>query len=220
MDLLSLLLPYLKPGSDDGSSDGEETWVSAADLEALISGRYPIPPEGDGEPCPAPEGLGKWVCAQPSSQKVTNHNAHITEKLEVLAKAYSVQGDKWRALGYTKAINALKSFHKPVASYQVPRGQGRVCRGLGCGLLSTGKRLVEALVTSGDQVEWLRVYGSGTCTKGKTGEGDETDWQNLDNYTSWLMVAWGFVTLFCVLWNFSHNKVFKMFRLWRPTDRV
>ncbi|EPY82567.1 DNA polymerase lambda isoform a [Camelus ferus] len=55
---------------------------------------------------------------QPSSQKATNHNTHITEKLEVLAKAYSVQGDKWRALGYAKAINALKSFHKPVTSYQ------------------------------------------------------------------------------------------------------
>ncbi|XP_024411481.3 DNA polymerase lambda isoform X6 [Desmodus rotundus] len=124
-----------QPGSDDGSSDGEETWVSAADLEALISGRYPIPPEGDGEPCPAPEGLGKWVCAQPSSQKVTNHNAHITEKLEVLAKAYSVQGDKWRALGYTKAINALKSFHKPVASYQEA-----------CSIPGIGKRMAEKIV--------------------------------------------------------------------------
>ncbi|XP_019491854.1 PREDICTED: DNA polymerase lambda isoform X3 [Hipposideros armiger] len=107
-----------QPGSDDETSDGEETQVSAADLEALISGRYPTPLEGDGEPIPAPEGLDKWVCAQPSSQKATNYNPHITEKLEVLAKAYSVQGDKWRALGYAKAINALKSFHKPVTSYQ------------------------------------------------------------------------------------------------------
>nr|XP_031538568.1 DNA polymerase lambda isoform X3 [Vicugna pacos] len=107
-----------QPDSDDETSDGEETQVSSADLEALISGRYPTPLEGDGGPSPAPEGLAKWVCAQPSSQKATNHNTHITEKLEVLAKAYSVQGDKWRALGYAKAINALKSFHKPVTSYQ------------------------------------------------------------------------------------------------------
>lgn len=124
MDSLSPLLPYLKPASDDDTSDGEETQVSAADLEALISGRYPSPAEGDGEPSPAPEGLNKWVCAQPSSQKATNHNAHITEKLDVLAKAYEVQGDKWRALGYAKAINALKSFHKPVTSYQVRGGGG------------------------------------------------------------------------------------------------
>lgn len=61
----------------------------------------------------------KWVCAQSSNSKKENHNQCITEKLEVLAKAYSVQGDKWRALGYAKAINALKSYHKPVTSYQV-----------------------------------------------------------------------------------------------------
>lgn len=148
MNLSSPLFPHLKPGSDDETSDGEETQVSAADLEALISGHYPTPLEGDGEPSPAPEGLDKWVCAQPSSQKMTNHNPHITEKLEVLAKAYSVQGDKWRALGYAKAINALKSFHKPVTSYQVPGGRRRVCGEMG-GLLFTGQGLVVAPVTRG-----------------------------------------------------------------------
>ncbi|XP_059025113.1 DNA polymerase lambda isoform X1 [Mustela lutreola] len=107
-----------QPGCDDETSDGEETQVSAADLEALISGHCSPSLEGDAEPSPAPKGLDKWVCAQPSSQKAVNYNPHITEKLEVLAKAYSVQGDKWRALGYAKAINALKSFHKPVTSYQ------------------------------------------------------------------------------------------------------
>ncbi|XP_016075533.1 PREDICTED: DNA polymerase lambda isoform X1 [Miniopterus natalensis] len=124
-----------QPDSNDETSDGEETQVSTADLEALISGRYPIPPEGDGEPSPAPAGLDKWVCAQPSSQKATNHNTHITEKLEVLAKAYSVQGDKWRALGYAKAINALKSFHKPVTSYQEA-----------CSIPGIGKRMAEKIV--------------------------------------------------------------------------
>ncbi|XP_023378318.1 DNA polymerase lambda isoform X3 [Pteropus vampyrus] len=124
-----------QPSSDDETSDGEETQVSAADLEALISGCYPTPLEGDGEPSPAPEGLGKWVCAQPSTQKATNHNPHITEKLEVLAKAYSVQGDKWRALGYAKAINALKSFHKPVTSYQEA-----------CSIPGIGKRMAEKIV--------------------------------------------------------------------------
>lgn len=124
-----------QPGSDDDTSDGEETPVSAADLEALISGRYPVPPEGGGEPSPAPEGLKKWVCAQPSSQKATNHNSHVTEKLEALAKAYSVQGDKWRALGYDKAINALKSFHKPVTSYQEA-----------CSIPGIGKRMAEKIV--------------------------------------------------------------------------
>lgn len=116
---------YLQLSSDDETSDEEGPQVSSADLEALISGHYPTPPEEDGGPHPAPAALEKWVCAQPSSQKATNYNLHITEKLEVLAKAYSVQGDKWRALGYAKAINALKSFHKPVSSYQVLGGWRR-----------------------------------------------------------------------------------------------
>lgn len=129
------LSTQVQPGFDDEISDGEETQVSAADLEALISGHYPTLLEEDGEPCPAPKGLDKWVCAQPSSQKATNHNRHITEKLEVLAKAYSVQGDKWRALGYAKAINALKSFHKPVTSYQEA-----------CGIPGIGKRMAEKII--------------------------------------------------------------------------
>ncbi|XP_008268608.2 DNA polymerase lambda isoform X1 [Oryctolagus cuniculus] len=124
-----------QPTSDDEASDGEEPQVSAADLEALLSGHYPTHPEGDTEPSPAPEALEKWVCAQPSSQKATNHNSHITEKLEVLAKAYSVQGDKWRALGYAKAINALKSFPKPVSSYQEA-----------CSIPGVGKRMAEKIV--------------------------------------------------------------------------
>lgn len=121
--------------SDDEASDVEGPQVSAADLEALISGHYPTPPEENSGPDRAPEALEKWVCAQPSSQKVTNHNLHITEKLEVLANAYGVQGDKWRALGYTKAINALKSFHKPVSSYQEA-----------CSIPGVGKRMAEKIM--------------------------------------------------------------------------
>uniref|UniRef100_A0A8C7W1D4 DNA polymerase n=1 Tax=Oncorhynchus mykiss TaxID=8022 RepID=A0A8C7W1D4_ONCMY len=37
----------------------------------------------------------------------------------VLAKAYTHQGDRWRALGYSKPVNALKSYHKPITSYEV-----------------------------------------------------------------------------------------------------
>ncbi|XP_038614459.1 DNA polymerase lambda [Tachyglossus aculeatus] len=122
--------------SEDEGSDGEEPRVSPTDLEALISGRYPRPPGEEDEPDPAPPvGGGKWVCAQPSSQKKTNHNPHITEKLEVLAKAYTVQGDKWRALSYAKAINALKSFHKPVSSLQ------EACR-----IPGIGKRMAEKIM--------------------------------------------------------------------------
>ncbi|XP_074151486.1 DNA polymerase lambda [Sminthopsis crassicaudata] len=117
------------------SSDEEEVQVTPADLEALITGRYPGTPEADAEPCLAPTVSDKWVCAQPSSQKMTNHNSHITEKLEVLAKAYAVQGDRWRSLSYSKAINALKSFHKPVTSYQEA-----------CGIPGIGKRMAEKIM--------------------------------------------------------------------------
>ncbi|XP_044881607.1 DNA polymerase lambda isoform X6 [Mauremys mutica] len=110
----------LKRVSGDEGSEGEETNVTQGDLEALISGRCPDTSSGpsSGSCATVPPAAGKWVCAQSSDSKKENHNWHITEKLEVLGKAYTVQGDKWRALGYSKAINALKSYHKAVTSYQ------------------------------------------------------------------------------------------------------
>ncbi|NXR39828.1 DPOLL polymerase, partial [Zosterops hypoxanthus] len=115
--------------SEDEDSEGEDAGVTQGDLEALISGRYPVKSsEISDSSYTVAQPPSKWVCAQSSNTKKENHNQCITEKLEVLAKAYSVQGDKWRALGYSKAINALKSYHKPVTSYQVkhlPRGMGQ-----------------------------------------------------------------------------------------------
>ncbi|KAK1333529.1 hypothetical protein QTO34_005914, partial [Cnephaeus nilssonii] len=119
-----------QPGSDDETSDGEETQVSAADLEALISGRYPIPPEGDGEPSPAPEGLNNLRVKRRPTTTPTSQKSWTC-----WPKPYSVQGDKWRALGYAKAINALKSFHKPVTSYQEA-----------CSIPGIGKRMAEKII--------------------------------------------------------------------------
>lgn len=105
---------------------GDEDGVSQSDLEALIHGLQPKEETPTTSLNPGPDASavqkplpGKWVCAQSSQSKTNNFNKHITDKLEVLAKAYSHQGDKWRALGYSKAVNALKSYPKPVASYQV-----------------------------------------------------------------------------------------------------
>nr|XP_057947688.1 DNA polymerase lambda [Doryrhamphus excisus] len=103
---------------------GEDDAVSQSHLEALITGQHPkdeipgpsLDPGRDTATHTAVSG--KWVCAQSSQSKNNNFNKHITDKLELLAKAYTHQGDKWRALGYSKAINALKSYHKTVASYQ------------------------------------------------------------------------------------------------------
>ncbi|TNN71224.1 DNA polymerase lambda [Liparis tanakae] len=101
---------------------GEEDGVSQSDLEALITGQHPKEETPGLDPSPdsaAPKGVsGNWVCAQSSESKNNNFNQNITDKLEVLAKAYTNQGDRWRALGYSKAVNALKSYHKPITSYQ------------------------------------------------------------------------------------------------------
>ena len=94
---------------------GDEDGVSQNDLEALLNGHHPQ----DSDSAPQSKISGKWVCAQSSQSKSNNFNKNITDKLEVLAKAYTHQGDKWRALSYSKAVNALKSYHKPVTSYQV-----------------------------------------------------------------------------------------------------
>ncbi|XP_064320071.1 DNA polymerase lambda isoform X2 [Phalacrocorax carbo] len=106
--------------SDDGDSEGEDASVTQGDLEALISGHYPVKSseETSDSSSAVAQPASKWVCAHSSKSKKENHNQCITEKLEVLEKAYSVQGDKWRALSYSKAVNALKSYHKPVTSYQ------------------------------------------------------------------------------------------------------
>lgn len=123
--ILTWLIFYLslKKDSDDEDSEGEDAGVTQGDLEALISGHYPVKSseETSDSSSTVVQPSSKWVCAQSSNSKKENHNQCITEKLEVLAKAYTVQGDKWRSLGYSKAINALKSYHKPVTSYQVKR---------------------------------------------------------------------------------------------------
>lgn len=121
----------------DEDSEGEDAGVTQGDLEALISGHYPVKlsEETSSSSSSVVQPASKWVCAQSSNSKKENHNQCITEKLEVLAKAYSVQGDKWRALGYAKAINALKSYHKPVTSYQEA-----------CNIPGIGKRMAEKIL--------------------------------------------------------------------------
>lgn len=118
--------------SDEEGSDEEELVVTPGELEALRSGQDPKTLSGHSS---VVLPTGKWVCAQSSENKKINHNQSITEKLEHLAKAYSVQGDRWRALGYSKAINALKSYHKPVTSYQEA-----------CKIPGIGKQLAEKIM--------------------------------------------------------------------------
>ncbi|CAG03351.1 unnamed protein product, partial [Tetraodon nigroviridis] len=120
-----LMMFYLQTEPESKAVQGEEDLVSQNELEALMSGQHPKEEAGVSDHGLGPGAAvlnvvpGKWVCAQSSQSKSSNFNKHITDKLEVLAKAYTHQGDKWRALSYSKAVNALKSYHKPVTSYQV-----------------------------------------------------------------------------------------------------
>ncbi|XP_056331307.1 DNA polymerase lambda [Danio aesculapii] len=115
----------------------EEDGVSQNDLEALISGVHPSESNQDQKQSSAEKPVlpGKWVCSQPSTTKGENHNKHLTDKLEPLAKAYTHTGDKWRALGYSKAINALKSYHKPITSYEEA-----------CKIPGIGKRMADKIM--------------------------------------------------------------------------
>lgn len=124
---LGLILHFYSQTVPDTKEEvrADEDGVSQNDLEALLTGQHPKeetpgPSPDPGQDSAAQKGiLGKWVCAQSSQSKSINFNKHITDKLEMLAKAYTHQGDRWRALGYSKAVNALKSYHKPITSYQV-----------------------------------------------------------------------------------------------------
>ncbi|XP_078269420.1 DNA polymerase lambda isoform X2 [Rhinoraja longicauda] len=113
----------------DSSSDSEDEGVSQRDLRALISGgeRGAVDPDPSG-------ASSKWVCSRSSQSKQLNHNQAITDKLKALETAYTHQGDRWRALGYGKAINALKSYHKPISTYQEA-----------CEIPGIGKRLAEKI---------------------------------------------------------------------------
>lgn len=101
-----------------GASDEEDAGVTQGDLDALMFGQQLLKDKDVEKTTEGATVSGKWVCAHSSESMKENHNKFITDKLEVLAKAYSVQGDRWRSLGYSKAINALRSYHKPVTSAQ------------------------------------------------------------------------------------------------------
>jgi len=64
------------------------------------------------KPISKPKGV--WACTVPSSSRSENLNEHITEKLEVLAKAYLSTQDRWRAFGYQKAISTIKKYPKKI----------------------------------------------------------------------------------------------------------
>lgn len=48
-----------------------------------------------------------------------NLNAHITLELEKLANTYKSTNDTWRAVGYQRAITAIRNYDKEITSREV-----------------------------------------------------------------------------------------------------
>lgn len=135
-DLDALIGGHQRTESPPASSSTFDTSVimgtHTAHLDAT-SGMGADPTNSNATVQPTP--LGKWVCAQSSETKGNNYNKHLTDKLEPLAKAYQHKGDRWRALSYSKAVNALKSYHKSISSYEEA-----------CQIPGIGQRMAEKIV--------------------------------------------------------------------------
>ncbi|RNA10010.1 DNA polymerase lambda [Brachionus plicatilis] len=57
-----------------------------------------------------------WTCAHSSKEQSENMNKHITDKLEQMLIIYENKNEKYRALGYQKAILILKRHPKEIQS--------------------------------------------------------------------------------------------------------
>jgi DNA polymerase lambda len=69
--------------------------------------------------------LQKYVCSQSSSKLGENSECNhlVIAELQKLANAFRSSGDQWRAYGYEKAINAIKSYGSEIKSYEVSASQ-------------------------------------------------------------------------------------------------
>ncbi|XP_064079243.1 DNA polymerase lambda-like isoform X2 [Macrobrachium nipponense] len=121
---------------------------------------------------PFPKNLQqKFVCSQPSSSQTKGFNSHITTELEKLAAAYKSKNDTWRAVGYEKAISAIRNYPHEITS----REEALQIRGVGARLadkvaeiIESGKLRKVAEVCEGEEAQTLQlfmgVWGAGPTT--------------------------------------------------------
>jgi DNA polymerase lambda len=81
------------------------------------------------------EVSNSYICTHSSKEQKINHNKDITDKLEELCLLYQNTKDKYRALGYQKAIAALKQHPKRITTLQ----EAKSLRGV-------GKRLADKIL--------------------------------------------------------------------------
>ncbi|KAG0711901.1 DNA polymerase lambda [Chionoecetes opilio] len=121
---------------------------------------------------PFPKNLQeKFACARPSSSKRVDLNAHITSELQKLATTYKSKNDTWRAVGYERAISAIKNYGKKITSREealaLPGIGGRLADKV-AEILESGRLRKVAEVCEGEEAECLRlflgVWGAGPNT--------------------------------------------------------
>lgn len=121
---------------------------------------------------PFPKNLQqKFACSQPSSSQTKGFNSHITAELEKLAAAYKSKNDTWRAVGYQKAISAIRNYPHEITS----REEALKIRGVGARLADKVAEIIEsgrlrkvAEVCEGEETQTLQlfmgVWGAGPTT--------------------------------------------------------
>nr|XP_053645240.1 DNA polymerase lambda-like [Cherax quadricarinatus]XP_053645241.1 DNA polymerase lambda-like [Cherax quadricarinatus]XP_053645242.1 DNA polymerase lambda-like [Cherax quadricarinatus] len=113
----------------------------------------------------------KFACSQPSSSKVNNLNTHITTELEKLEAVYKNKKDTWRAMGYQKAISAIRNHPREIKSREEAlsiHGVGESLADKVSEIIESGKLRKVAEVCEGEEVETLKlfmgVWGAGPTT--------------------------------------------------------
>ncbi|XP_068248489.1 DNA polymerase lambda-like [Palaemon carinicauda] len=158
------------PGNQESLIDSNEKFQDNTNLKlsddiVKKEGNYPLVKN-------FPKNLQqKFVCSQPSSSQTKGFNIHITSELEKLATAYKSKNDTWRAVGYQKAISAIRNYPKEITS----REEALKIRGVGARLADKVAEIVEsgklrkvAEVCEGEEAKTLQlfmgVWGAGPTT--------------------------------------------------------
>lgn len=160
---ISLSVKDLQKDTDEKNTSREDDDTSAEDntREGSFKKRKFLPKELKE----------KFACARPSGKQVKDFNHHITAELEKLAAAYKSKKDTWRALGYQKAISAIRNYPRPITS----REEALSIRGVGgrladkvAEIVESGKLRKVAEVCEDEEAQTLQrfmgVWGAGPTT--------------------------------------------------------
>ncbi|KJE89724.1 polymerase [Capsaspora owczarzaki ATCC 30864] len=147
-------------GSDEAEGSGDSDWEQASVAEEQASSTRQT------------RWLSTFACGRPSSDQPINHNKQVTDIFEMLEGDYRAQKDTWRAMGYQKAITALKHHHKPIESFAealaLPNVGERLAKKV-WEIVSTGhlRRLDDRDPRLKVILEMSQVYGVGPTTAQK-----------------------------------------------------